>query len=105
MTRTTGSRCSGVELTEACPKVSSAAQDKSSLTSMVMLTCPSALRGQALMGPVVRMGDQWPPKGGTLGSWPFPVDCKMSTSRGVGLPPSRVVPLASDSGKDVITGT
>ena len=43
VTRTMGSSLFGVELLDACPEVSSAAWDRSSLTSMVMLTCPSAL--------------------------------------------------------------
>ena len=71
VTRTMGSSLFGVELPDVCPEVFSAAQDRSCLASIVMLTCPSALGGWALMGLVVGMGLEWPPKGGTLGSCPF----------------------------------
>ena len=43
VTRTRGYSCFGVKLPDTCPEVSSAAGDRSSLTSVVMLTCPSAL--------------------------------------------------------------
>ena len=51
-----GSSLFGVELPDACPEVSNTARDRSSLTSMVMLTCPSAFGRGGLMGLAVRMG-------------------------------------------------
>ena len=56
VTQTTGSSLFEAELPDVCPEVSHTAWDKSSLTSVVMLTCPSALGGGALIGHVVRMG-------------------------------------------------
>ena len=58
------------------------------------------------MGLAVMMEDEWPPKGRTLGSCPFLVDCKMSTGRGGWFAPKQGCAfLASDSGKDIIMGT
>ena len=56
VTKTMGSILFGVELSDVCPEVSNASQDRSALTSMVMLICPSALSGGALMGLAVGMG-------------------------------------------------
>ena len=57
MTRTMGSNLFGVEFPDACPDVSNAAQDRSSLTSMVMLTSLSAFGGGALMELAIRRQD------------------------------------------------
>ena len=103
-TRTMDSNLFGVELPDTCPHVSSAAQDRSSITLMVMLTCPSALGRGALMGLVVRMGVEWLPRGTALGSCPFAVDCRISTGRQMGSPPSMVVLLASNSGRMLLWG-
>ena len=56
MAKTMGSSLFGVEAPNACPEVSDTAQDRSSLTSVVMLTHPFALGRGALMGLAVRMG-------------------------------------------------
>ena len=50
VTRTTGSCLFGVELPEACSDVSNPTWDQSSLTSMVILTSPSAFGRGGLTG-------------------------------------------------------
>ena len=99
-----GSSFLGVEPPNTCPEVSNTAQDRSYLTSVIMLTHPSALGGEDLIGLAVRMGIEWLPGDGALGSCPFALDCRMSADRSVGSPLSIVMPLANDSGGDIITG-
>ena len=56
VTNTMGSSLFEVEPPNACPEVSNTGWDRSYLTSVVMLTCPSTLGGGALIGLAVRMG-------------------------------------------------
>ena len=56
----------GVELPDARPEASRTAQDRSSLTSMVMLIWPSTLGRRALVGLVAGIGHKPPPKDGAL---------------------------------------
>ena len=81
MTKTMGSSLFGVEPPDACPEISNTAQDRSSLTPVVMLTCPSAFGGGTLRGLAIGIGVEWPPRGRALSSGPFMVDCRMSTFR------------------------
>ena len=55
VTRTTGSSLFGVEFPDTCLDVSNHTWDRSSLTSMVMLTSPSTFGREALMGLRIRM--------------------------------------------------
>ena len=55
VTRTTGSCLFGLELPEACSDMSNPAWDRSSLTSMVMLTSPSAFGRGGLTGLAVEV--------------------------------------------------
>ena len=50
----------GVEFADACPDVSYTIQDRSSLTSMLMLTSLSTFGGVAFMGLAIRMDGQMP---------------------------------------------
>ena len=50
VTRTMGSSLFGVEFPDTCPDVSNPTSDRSSLTSMVMLTSPLTFGRGALMG-------------------------------------------------------
>ena len=70
----------GVEFADACPDVSNTIQDKSSLTSMVMLTSLSAFGGVALMELAIRMERQMP-EGSAFSSGPSAMDCGMPTFR------------------------
>ena len=81
VTKIMGSSLFGVELPDACPEVSNTAWDRSSFTYVVMLTCPSAFSGGALMGLAVRIGVEQLPRGGALSSGPSMVNCRMSTCR------------------------
>ena len=56
--RTTGSSLFGVEFPDACPDVSHPTQDRSSLTSMVMLTSLSAFGRGAPTGLAIRMEEE-----------------------------------------------
>ena len=58
MSMTTGFSLFGLEFPDACPDMSSTACDRSSLTSMVMLTSPSAFGRGALMGLGTCMGEE-----------------------------------------------
>ena len=71
VTRTIGSSLFGVEFPDACPDVSNPAQDRSSLTSMAMLTSPSTFGSGAPMGLAIRMEEEWLLGGGTLSFGPF----------------------------------
>ena len=70
----------GVKFSYTCPDMSNPAWDRSSLTSMVMLTSLSAFGRVALMGLAIRMEGQ-SPGGDTFCSGPSAMDCGMSTSR------------------------
>ena len=67
MSTTTGFSLFGVEFPDAGPDVSNTTWDRSSLTSMVMLTSLSAFGGVALMGLIIGMERQMP-KGSTFSS-------------------------------------
>ena len=58
VTRTTGSCLFGVELPEACPDVSNPTFNRSSLTSMVMLTSPSTFDRGGLTGLAIKVGGE-----------------------------------------------
>ena len=73
----------GVELPEAMPEVSRVAQDRSLLTSMVILIWPSALGGKAQVGLLVGVGLKPPPWEVALGSCTFVVDWERSTCKKV----------------------
>ena len=79
VTRTIGSCLFGVELPDMCSDVSKTAQDRSSLTSVVMLTSPSAFGGGSLTGLAIRMEKEWLLRGRALSSGPSMMDCGMST--------------------------
>ena len=87
--RTMGSSLLGVEFSGASLDMYNTTQDRSSLTSMVMLTSLSAFGGEALMGLGIKMGKEWLPRGGALSSGPSVMGCGMSTFRYMGLPPSK----------------
>ena len=70
----------GVEISDTCPDVSNPTWDRSSLTSMVMLTSLSAFGRVALMGLAIRMERQLP-GGDAFHSGPSAVDHGMSTFR------------------------
>ena len=64
----------GVELLDARPEVSRNVQDRSSLTSMVILIWPSSLGEKALVGLVAGVGLRPPPRERALDSCSFVVD-------------------------------
>ena len=70
----------GVEFSDTCPDVSNPTRDRSSLTSMVMLSSLSTVHRVALMGLAIRMEGQ-SPEGDAFCSGPSAVDCRMSTFR------------------------
>ena len=80
----------GVELLDARPEVSRTAQDRSLLTSMVMLIWPSALGGRALVGFVAGVGLKPLPRDRALDSWSFVAGWERSTCRKVDSPLSIV---------------
>ena len=75
-TRTTGSSLFGVEFPDACPDMSNPTWDRSSLTSMVMLTSLSTFGRGALTGLAIGMEEEC-----TLSVGPSTLDCGMSTFR------------------------
>ena len=77
---TTGFSLFGVEFPDTCPDVSNTTRDRSSLTSMVMLTSLSAFGRVALMGLTVRVEGQMP-EGGAFSSDSPTMDCGMPTFR------------------------
>ena len=95
----------GVELPDARPEVSRTARGRNFLTSVVMLIWPSTLRGRALVGHATGVGLKPPLGDRALDSCPFLANCERSTCRKVGSPSRIVMPLDSDSGRDIITGT
>ena len=95
----------GVELLDARPELSRTTQDRSLLTSMVMLIWPSAYGRKALVGLAAGVVLKPPPRDRALDPCSFVVDCERSTYRKVDSPLSIVTQLHSDSGRDVITGT
>ena len=78
----------GVKLPDARPEVSRTAQDKSSLTSMVILTWPSALKGKAWVWLVAGVGLKPPPRERALDSCSLVVDWERSTCKRVDSPSS-----------------
>ena len=99
VTRTMSSCLFGVELPDTSSDVSKATHDRCSLTSMVMLTSPSTFGGGGLTGLVIKIEES---EGVELWVWPplqWIVGCPL------GLPLSRLMPLASDSGGEALTGT
>ena len=70
----------GVKFPDAWPNVSNIAQDRSSLTSMVMLTSLSGFGGVALTGLAIRMEEHLP-GGDAFQSDSSAIDCRMSTFR------------------------
>ena len=77
---TTGFSPFGVEFTHACPDMSNTTQDRSSLTSMVMLTSLLAFGRIALMELAIRMEGQMP-EGNAFNSGPSAMDCGIPTFR------------------------
>ena len=69
-----------VKFSDTYPDTSNTTQDRSSLTSMVMLTSLSTFGRVALTGLAIRMEGQ-SPEGNAFYFGPSTVDCGMSTSR------------------------
>ena len=93
-----------VELLDLWPDVSSIAQDKTSLTSLVMLPSPSDFGGVDLQGLDIMMVET-SPRGSTFWSGSSTVGGGMSICRWTGSPAVRLMLLASGSGKEVIMGS
>ena len=70
----------GVEFIDTCPDAFNTTRDRSSLTSMVMLTSLSTFGRVALTEVAIRMEGQMP-EGSTFSSGPSAVDCGMPTFR------------------------
>ena len=72
-------RTMGSSLFDVCPDVSNPTQDRSSLTSIVILTSPFAFSRGALMGLAIRMEEEWLPGGNTLSFGPpwWIVECPL----------------------------
>ena len=73
VSRTMGFSLFGVEFSDMCPNMSNPAWNRSSLTSMVILTSLSTFGRVALMGPAISMEVQ-SPEGSTFSSGPSGVD-------------------------------
>ena len=71
----------GVEFPDACSDMSNTVCDRSSLSSIVMLTSLSAFGRGALMGLGTQIGEEWLPWGSPLGSCPSGMGYRMLTFR------------------------
>ena len=94
----------GVELPDPWPDMSNIAWDRRLLTSMVMLTSLSSFSGVVLRG-LDMMIVEHPPRGNAFQSGSFTMGCGMSISRYTDLPPVRLMPLARDSGREIMMGS
>ena len=71
---------------------------------MVMLTSLSSFGGMVLKGLDMTIVEH-PPRGNAFWSGSFTKGCGMSISRYTDLPPVRLMPLARDSGSDIMMGS
>ena len=101
---TTGFGLFGVKFPDPWPDVSNITRDRRLLTSMVMLTSPSDFGGVVLWGQAIMMVEHLP-MGDAFQSSSSAMDCGMSFSRYTDSPPVRLLPLARDSGREVMMGS
>ena len=79
--------------------MSNITQDRTLLTSLVMLTSLSSFGGVDMM--IV----ECLPRGNAFQSSSFTKGCGMSISRYTDLPPVRLMPLARDSSREIMMGS
>ena len=87
---TTGFGIFGVKSPDQWPDASNIAQDRRLLTSMVMLTCLSDFGGVVLRGLVIIIVEHLP-IGNAFWCGSSALDCRMSISRNMDLPPVRLM--------------
>ena len=84
--------------------MSNITQDRRLLTSMVMLTSLSSFGG-VFLKELDMMIVEHLPRGDAFWSGSFDMGCGMSISRYTDSPPVRLMPLARDSGREIMTGS